>query len=109
LLARKKNIAVAIEKPLSTSARARRSPLRGRPCCRISWYARKRKARRACDRDRRDHGGRDKAYRARKRRLHPAISAALGGAPVVLHDFHEPPARPQAWRDDRFWPECAGD
>ena len=46
----------------------------------------------------------DQAYRGRKQHLHPAMSDALG-APVVLHDFHEPPARPQAWRDDRFWRE----
>ena len=47
----------------------------------------------------------DEEYRARKRRLHPMMSAALGGAPIVPHDFHEPVSWPQAWRDDKFWRE----
>lgn len=43
-------------------------------------------------------------YRQRKDRTHAAMAAAVGrGAPVVLHDFHEPAEQPQAVRDARFW------
>lgn len=45
----------------------------------------------------------DDAYRARKERIHPLMSAVLDGAPVVMHDFHEPAGRAQKWRDDLFW------
>ena len=45
----------------------------------------------------------DEGYRARKARLHPIMSAALGGAPVVPHDFHVPAHWTQAWRDNKFW------
>jgi hypothetical protein len=45
----------------------------------------------------------DEDYRARKCRVHPAMAAALGGAPVVQHDFHLPEGRAQSWRDERFW------
>jgi len=42
-------------------------------------------------------------YRTRKQRMHPLMSAALGGACVIAHQFHEPADRPQEWRDRRFW------
>jgi len=42
-------------------------------------------------------------YRERKERIHPAMSTALNGAPVKLHDFHEPVGLSQVQRNDRFW------
>ena len=47
----------------------------------------------------------DASYRGRKERVHTAMSAALGGAPVVQHDFHLPPGWDQDRRDARFWRE----
>jgi hypothetical protein len=44
----------------------------------------------------------DEGYRTTKIRMHVAMRAALGGAPVVHHDFHEPADRSQTWRDTRF-------
>ena len=46
------------------------------------------------------------AYRARKARLHPAMSLACGGGPVVEHDFCRPSDWPQEWRDRRFRRDC---
>ena len=45
----------------------------------------------------------DADYRARKERSHALMSRALGGAPVIMHDFHEPAGRSQADRDRAFW------
>ena len=45
----------------------------------------------------------DLEYRARKARTHRLMAAALGGAPVVTHDFHAPAAASQAARDRLFW------
>jgi hypothetical protein len=47
----------------------------------------------------------DDAYRARKEGVHPLMQLALGHAPLVMHDFHEPAGLPQAERDKRFWRE----
>ncbi len=47
----------------------------------------------------------DDAYRARKQGVHPLMQLALGHAPLVMHDFHEPAGLPQAERDKRFWRE----
>jgi hypothetical protein len=45
----------------------------------------------------------DAGYRERKERSHALMSLALGGAPVIMHDFHEPPGRLQKDRDGDFW------
>jgi hypothetical protein len=45
----------------------------------------------------------DVAYRERKERSHALMSLALGGAPVIMHDFHEPAGRLQKDRDGGFW------
>jgi hypothetical protein len=45
----------------------------------------------------------DAAYRERKERSHALMSPALRGAPVIMHDFHEPPGRLQKDRDGDFW------
>ncbi len=45
----------------------------------------------------------DEDYRARKAVMHPLMSAVLGGAAVVEHDFHYPPDRSQVQRDRTFW------
>ena len=45
----------------------------------------------------------DEKYRTRKDRTHAVMHAVLNGAPIVVHDFHQPPGRLQGWRDDRFW------
>jgi hypothetical protein len=45
----------------------------------------------------------DADYRARKERSHALMSRALGGAPVIMHDFHEPAGQSQADRDRIFW------
>ena len=45
----------------------------------------------------------DVGYRDRKARTHRLMAAALGGAPVVTHDFHAPAAASQAERDRLFW------
>ncbi len=45
----------------------------------------------------------DEDYRARKALMHPLMSAMLGGAAVVEHDFHNPPDRSQVQRDRTFW------
>ena len=47
----------------------------------------------------------DETYRDRKERIHPAMSAALGGVRVIRHEFHEPTDHPQKLRDERFWRE----
>jgi hypothetical protein len=41
----------------------------------------------------------DEAYRDRKHRLHTVMSDSLGGAPVIVHDFHFPRAMEQSERD----------
>ncbi|MEO8713925.1 MAG: hypothetical protein ABI369_02825 [Acetobacteraceae bacterium] len=46
------------------------------------------------------------AYRARKARLHPAMSEACSGAPLVQHDFCRPTDWPQDDRDRKFRREC---
>lgn len=46
------------------------------------------------------------AYRARKARLHPVMSRACGGAPVVEHDFCRPADWSQDERDRIFRREC---
>lgn len=43
------------------------------------------------------------AYRARKARVHPFMSAALEGAPVVEHDFYRPGDWSQKDRNETFW------
>ncbi|MEA2731227.1 MAG: hypothetical protein QOF70_5702 [Acetobacteraceae bacterium] len=48
----------------------------------------------------------DEVYRDRKDRTHTLMSEALGGAPVVQHDFHFPLDQIQVARDRRFWLEC---
>ncbi len=45
----------------------------------------------------------DAEYRARKARSHALMSRALGGAPVIMHDFHHPAEQSQADRDRVFW------
>jgi len=45
----------------------------------------------------------DQDYRTRKALMHPLMSAVLGGAAVVEHDFHHPQASPQMQRDKTFW------
>ncbi|WP_158931460.1 hypothetical protein [Acidisphaera sp. S103] len=45
----------------------------------------------------------DADYRARKERSHALMSRALGGAPVIEHDFHEPARQSQMDRDRVFW------
>ena len=47
----------------------------------------------------------DEEYRARKRRMHPLMAAAVEADAVIPHDFHEPAGQPQEWRDKRFWRE----
>lgn len=45
----------------------------------------------------------DEAYRGGKALIHPLMSAALGGARVIEHDFHLPAGMPQARRDAALW------
>ena len=45
----------------------------------------------------------DAAYRTDKARIHPLMRAALGGAPVLQHDFSQPAGWPQRDRDAFFW------
>ena len=45
----------------------------------------------------------DDAYRIHKARVHALMRAALSGAPVVEHDFHQPAGWPQRDRDAFFW------
>lgn len=45
----------------------------------------------------------DAEYRERKTRVHGAMRAALAGAPVIEHDFHEPAGWSQQDRDGWFW------
>ena len=47
----------------------------------------------------------DEAYRERKVRMHAVMRHALGGAPLIAHEFHEPPGQQQSRRDSRFWQE----
>ena len=46
------------------------------------------------------------AYRARKARLHRAMSRACGGALVIEHDFCHPKDWTQEERDRAFWRSC---
>ena len=45
----------------------------------------------------------DADYRARKERSHALMARALDGAPVIMHDFHEPAGQSQMDRDRVFW------
>jgi hypothetical protein len=45
----------------------------------------------------------DDIYRARKARTQCLMTRALGGSPVVQHDFHWPHGQTQEERDRRFW------
>ena len=45
----------------------------------------------------------DPDYRERKKRSHALMSLAVGGAPVIMHDFHEPAGRLPPDRDREFW------
>lgn len=45
----------------------------------------------------------DQDYRTRKALMHPLMSAVLGGASVVEHDFHNPLGSMQMQRDKTFW------
>jgi hypothetical protein len=53
-------------------------------------------------------GSTDAAYRQRKERSHALMSLALGGAPVIMHDFQEPAGRSQKDRDGDFWRAVRG-
>jgi hypothetical protein len=44
----------------------------------------------------------DADYRARKERSHALMARALDGAPVIMHDFHEPAGQSQMDRDRVF-------
>ena len=46
------------------------------------------------------------AYRARKARLHPAMSRVCGDVPVIEHDFCRPKDWTQEERDRVFWRSC---
>jgi hypothetical protein len=48
----------------------------------------------------------DAVYRQRKIRTQAQMSASLGGAPVIQHDFHQPLGHSQETRDRRFWLDC---
>jgi hypothetical protein len=48
----------------------------------------------------------DAGYRQRKHRTHPIMSNYAGGAPIVLHDFHDPSNLSQEARDRKAWLEC---
>ena len=45
----------------------------------------------------------DPDYRERKKRSHALMSLAVGGAPVIMHDFYEPAGRLPPDRDREFW------
>ena len=48
----------------------------------------------------------DPKYRERKQRTQITMGVAIGGSPVVEHDFHFPNSQTQAERDRRFWLDC---
>ncbi|MBN9560438.1 MAG: hypothetical protein J0H14_06865 [Alphaproteobacteria bacterium] len=96
-LARKKNLPTSIDKPMFDVASERVDGL-PRPPCIPDFVMQSATATAVVE----TMGYADAAYRERKLRVHPAMAAALGG-PVLMHDFHEPPGRLQAWRDERFW------
>jgi hypothetical protein len=48
----------------------------------------------------------DAVYRRRKIRTQTQMSALLGDAPVIHHDFHQPQGHSQEIRDRRFWLDC---
>jgi hypothetical protein len=48
----------------------------------------------------------DAIYRQRKVRTQTRMSVLFGGAPVIHHDFHQPPGLSQQIRDRRFWLDC---
>ena len=45
----------------------------------------------------------DPDYRERNKRSHALMSLAVGGAPVIMHDFREPAGRLPPDRDREFW------
>ena len=103
-LARKKNTPVSIEKPLFDIGPDTGPEVQPRPPCIPDFVVRSGAATAIVE----TMGFADAGYRNRKVRVHAALTAALAEAPVVLHDFHEPPGRAQDWRDSRFWRELRG-
>ncbi len=103
-LASKRNLAVSIEKPMFDVGPAPQPGASPRPPCIPDFVLR-------AGRDGAAEstvivetmGFGDEAYRGGKALIHPLMSAALGGARVIEHDFHLPPGMPQARRDAAFW------
>lgn len=102
-LARRKNVGVTIEKPLFDLGPEGPAEAAPRPPCIPDFVVRAGDASEPSVVIVETMGFAEKDYRARKDRMHAMMSAALGGAPVVQHDFHEPADWAQTWRDSRFW------
>ena len=100
-LARKKNVLLSIEKPLFDVGPDTGPDVQPRPPCIPDFVVGSGAVTAIVE----TMAVADVHYRRRKMRVHAALSAALAEAPVVMHDFHEPPGRAQAWRDSRFWRE----
>ena len=100
-LGAKKDLAVAIEKPLFDIGGDVQTDDVSRPPCIPDFVVRSGATRTKVIVE--TMGFAHEAYRRRKDRTHAAMSLAFGGAPVVDHDFHEPAGHSQADRDKAFW------
>ena len=100
----KRHLPVTIEKPMFDIGPATQSPAEPRPPCIPDFVLR---ASRPGDAGKtviaETMGFAAEDYRIRKGRIHPLMSAALGGAPVIEHDFHQPVNAVQDRRDTAFW------
>ena len=100
----KRHLPVTIEKPMFDIGPATQIPAEPRPPCIPDFVLR---ASRPGDAGKtviaETMGFAAEDYRIRKGRIHPLMSAALGGAPVIEHDFHQPVDAVQDRRDTAFW------
>lgn len=102
-LRRRQDVEFSIEKPLFDLGPAPGQAPDARPPCIPDFILRREPANGARRRAIVETMGfADPAYRERKLRMHVMMSEALSAAPVVMHDFHEPADRPQAWRNEWF-------
>ena len=100
----KRDLPITIEKPMFDIGPALQSTAEPRPPCIPDFVlraARHEEAGRTAIAETMGFPGEE--YRTRKERVHPLMSAALGGAPVIEHDFHLPSSVVQDRRDTTFW------
>jgi len=100
----KRHLLVTIEKPMFDIGPAPQHGAEPRPPCMPDFVLRSQRAGGATmPVIAETMGFAGEEYRVRKKRVHPLMAAALGGAPVIEHDFHLPVDVVQDRRDTAFW------